>query len=138
MDIKQGVQATKEKFKTTKGIMLVELLFSLGVLVVVMLVAFYVLLAAHHLSEESRQRLLALNTANTVLEIVKETPLQGVGGIVPNNFLSADLPNGNVAIVTNPINLNGAQIATITVNVTWVGPRGRALNLQISTMKSVF
>jgi len=126
------------KLRSQKGVMLFELMMSLGLLMLVILMAFYILTAAHQLSEESRGRLLALNAAASVLEVVKETPISSVPAINVNNYIPVDLTNGNIVITTNPGNVAAVQIATVTVTVTWIGPKNRAMNLQMSTMKSQF
>ena len=121
-----------------KGLGLVELLFSFAFMVLVLLFALYVLSAAHHLSEESRGRLLALNAARSTLEAIKNTALVNVPAINTAQYVPADLRNGAIAIATNPANLAGVQVATITVNVTWNGPRNRPMQYQITTMRSRF
>lgn len=121
-----------------KGLTLVEVLLSVGLMVLVLLSSFYVLTAAHQMSEESRSRLLALNSARTALETIKDTPLLGVPGINTVNFVPRDLPGGAVAITTNPANLAGAVVATVTVTVTWLGPKNMPRSLQMTTMRSQF
>lgn len=121
-----------------KGLSLIEVMISMSILVLVVLFAFYVLTAAHHMSEESRSRLLALNAARSTLEAIKDTTLPGVPGINTAAFIPQDLPNGAINIQTNPANLAGVQIATVTVIVQWTGTKNMARQLQFTTMRSRF
>lgn len=118
------------------GMTLTEILISLGIVLPALLIAISVLATAQHLSNESRERLLALNAARTTLETIKDTPLQNVPNINPAASVPAGLRNGAITIVTNPVNLNGVQVATVTVTVTWTGSRNFQRSLQISTMRS--
>ena len=121
-----------------KGLTLIELLFSVGLMTLVLLSSFYVLTAAHQMSEESRSRLLALNAARTTLETIKATPLANVRAINTRAFIPRDLPRGAIAIATNPANPAGAAVATVTVTVSWVGPKNMPRTLQVTTMRSQF
>jgi len=120
------------------GFTLIEVMFSLAILSFVLLSSFAALTNAHQMSQESRYRLIAANTARSVLETVKNTPLGLVGAINTNNFLPADLPAAAIVITTNPANLNGAQLATATVTITWTNPKGLPGFLEVSTMRSMF
>ena len=121
-----------------KGLTLIELMVSFFFLALIVLSSIYVLTAAHQMSEESRGRLLALNAARSTLEAVKQTTLTAVPAINTAPFVPAELRNGAIAIATNPVNLAGVQIATVTVTVSWNGPRNRPLTLQVTTMRSRF
>lgn len=121
-----------------KGLTLIELMISFVVLSIVLIGAFQVLTAAHQMSMESRSRLLALNAGRTVLEEIKNTGLTNVTGINTAQYVPAELSNGAIAITTNPANLSGAAVATVTVTVSWRGPRNRLLSLQLSTMRSAY
>ncbi len=121
-----------------KGITLIEVLFSFGLMTLVLLSSFYVLTAAHHMSEESRSRLLALNAARTTLETIKNTPLANVPGMNTANFIPQSLPSGAINIRTNPANLAGVAVATVTVTVSWLGPKNMPRSLQVTTMRSQF
>lgn len=120
------------------GFTLIEVMFSVAILALVLLAAFSALTEAHKMSQESRYRLIATNAARSVLETVKETPLALVGVINTNNFIPTDLPNGAIAITTNPANLTGVQLATITVSITWTNPKGLPGVLEFTTMRSRF
>lgn len=121
-----------------KGLTLLEVLFSFGLMTLVLLSSFYVLTSAHHMSEESRSRLLALNAARTTLETIKNTPLGAIPGINTANIVPRALPGGAIVIRTNPANLAGAIVATVTVTVSWTGPKNMPRTLQITTMRSQF
>jgi Tfp pilus assembly protein PilX len=127
-----------QKNKSKRGIILAEFLMSLGILVAVLVGTCFIFVAAHRLSEDSHQRILALSAASAALETVKNTPIAAVPAINTNGMVPADLPNGQIAITTNPANVANATIATVTVTVTWTGPGGRARNIQMSTMRSNF
>ena len=118
------------------GLTPIEVMTSLLVLLPSLLVIIFVLATAQHMSQESRERLLALNAARSTLETIKNTSLQNVSGINPVALVPADLRNGVIAITTNPVNLVGAQIATVTVTVTWNGVKNIPRSLRLSTMRS--
>lgn len=128
----------KVKRFSEKGVALLELMFSAAIMTAVLLSCYFVLISAHHMSEESRSRLLALNAARSTLEAIKTTPIANVPAINTAPFLPADLPGGAIAIVTNPANVVGVQIATVTVVVSWTGPRNMPRTLQMTTMRSQF
>ena len=90
------------------------------------------------MSEESRSRLLALNAARTTLETIKNTPLGAVPAINTANIVPQALPGGAIVIRTNPANLAGAVVATVTVTVSWIGPKNMPRTLQVTTMRSQF
>ncbi len=119
-----------------KGLTLIELIMALGILLPTLLVTLSVLMTAQRMSEDSRGRVRALNAARSTLETIKTTPLQSVPNINTANLVPADLTNGAIAIVTNPANLGGVSIATVTVVVSWRGSGNRSLALQFSTMRS--
>ena len=121
-----------------RGLTLIELLFSLGIFAVVFLTSMYVLLISQKVSEESRGRLLAMNTARSVLETVKSTSLANVPNINVASFVPSGLPGGAITITTSSAtgNLNVDPIATVTINVSWKGPKNMTKNLQLTTMRS--
>ncbi len=121
-----------------KGISLAEILISLAVILPSLLITISILASAQYLSHQSRERLLALNAARTTIETIKDTPLQSVPGISTASFIPTGLRNGAIAITTNPVNLAGAQIATVTVTVTWSGTRNFQRSLQVTTMRSKY
>lgn len=79
-----------------------------------------------------------MNAARSTLEEIKDTTLSGVANIQTAGFIPADLPNGAITITTNPANVSAVTIATVTVTVTWTGPRNRPMTLEITTMRSAF
>lgn len=119
-----------------KGLTLVEVLGALTLLLPTLLVALYVLTAAQGMSEESRERLLALNAARSTLEIVKDTPLVNVPNINTVPLVPTGLRNGAIAVTTNPANLGAQTLATVTVTVNWLGAKNRPRSLQVTTMRS--
>ena len=119
-----------------KGVTLAEAVIALGVLLPTMLIVLLVLINAHQTSQEARQRLLALNAARSVLEIVKDTPLLNVPAINTAPYVPGELVNGAIAIATNPASLANVNLATVTVSVSWRGPRNRPYTLEVSTMRS--
>ena len=121
-----------------KGLTLIELMIDLGILLPVLGIALAILVVSNEMSEESRERLLALNAARSTLEAVKDTPLVNVPAIPTAPLVPAGLRNGAINITTNPVNLVGAQIATVTVTVSWSSRRNRAKTLQVTTMRSQF
>ena len=121
-----------------KGMALLELMLSAAIMTVVLLSCYFVLISAHHMSQESRSRLLALNAARSTLEAIKTTALVNVPAINTQGFISADLPGGAIAITTNPANLAGVTVATVTVTVSWRGPKNIPKTLQFTTMRSIY
>lgn len=120
-----------------RGVTLVEFMISMAILGLVALSSFYVLTSARQMSESSRARLLALNTARSVLEQAKNTPLVSVPTMNTAALVPAALPSGAITITTNPSTVTSTTtVATITVNVSWRGSRNRQESLQVSTMRS--
>ncbi len=122
--------------RSRKGMTLVEVLAALTILLPTLLSAFYVLVVAQTMSQESRDRLLALNAARSTLETIKDTALTSVPNINTASFIPANLKNGAITITTNPANLGGQSLATVTITVNWLGPKNRARSLQVTTMRS--
>jgi len=121
-----------------RGFTLLELLVSVGLMVLVLGGSFSVLIEANQMTQQARCRLLAANAARSVLETVKDTPLNQIPNINTVQFRPADLPNSNIVIITNPANLAASQLATVTVRVTWTNPKGLAGNFEVTTMRSRF
>ncbi len=135
---------------------LIELMFAILIMTLVLLGAFYALITAQQMAEETRGRLLAVNVARSVLELVKNTPLDQITAINTNQFIprpghqddpgywaQPNTQNWQIAIATNPALITAAtQLATVTVTVSWTGPKARAgalpLQLRVSTMRSRF
>ncbi len=122
--------------RSRKGMTLVEVLAALTILLPTLLAALYVLVVAQNMSQESRDRLLALNAARSTLETIKDTALTSVPNINTTSFIPANLKNGAISITTNPTNLGGQTLATVTITVNWLGPKNRARSLQVTTMRS--
>ena len=121
-----------------KGVILAEFLMSLAVLVTVLVGSCFIFSAAHQMSEDAHERVLALGAAQSALESVKNTPIAAVPLINTGGMVPVGLNNGAIVITTNPANVANVQIATVTVTVNWTGPRGRQRSLQVSTMRSRF
>lgn len=126
------------RIKNSKGVVLMEFLMSLGLLAIVLVGTCFIFSSAHQLSEDAHERVLALSAASSALEAVKNTPIAAVPAINTAGMVPADLRNGQIQIATNPANVANVQIATVTVTVSWTGPRGRARSLTVSTMRSRF
>ncbi len=125
--------------RNLKGFLLLELLFAFGLLAFVVISSGGLLIKSAQMSEDNKSRLLALQTAQSAIETIKDTPLTSLVGINTANFIPAGLSQGAVAIQTNPATiLASTQIATVTVTVSWRGAMNRAQQLQVSTMKSRF
>ena len=125
--------------RSQKGLTFIELMIAVAIMGVTLLAASYALISAHHLSEESRSRLLAANAARTTLEAVKDTPLQSIPAMATAGFVPQDLPNGAIQILTNPAVGAGTQVATVTVRVTWTGSKNDTTrSMDITTRRSRF
>ena len=134
----RNLERTMRAVKNEKGMTLIELMLSFVVLSIVLVSSFFVLTAAHQMSMESRTRLLALNAGRSVLEDIKNTALTNVSSINTSSYVPAALPSGAITITTNPANVSSSTVATVTVTVSWRGPRNRLLSLQLSTMRSIY
>ncbi len=121
-----------------RGFTLVELMISTFVLVVVLGSAMFALNQAQVMTSESRQRLLAMHAARSVIETVKNTSLANVTSINTTGLVPTGLTNGAIAIATNPANLTGVTVATVTVTVTWTGSKNMTRTLRLSTMRSIY
>jgi len=121
-----------------KGLTLVEVLGALTLLLPTLLVALYVLIIAQNMSQEARERLLAVNAARSTLETIKSTPLPSIPALNTASLVPANLKNGAIAITTNPANLAGQSIATVTVTVSWLGAKNRPRALRVTTMRSQY
>lgn len=121
---------------TERGTTLLELLVALGVIAVAASAMAFAMLTSQHQTEEARGRVLALQAARTALETVKNTAVDDLPGIATDGLVPADLPNGNVVIETNPENPVGQELVTVTVTVTWTGPKNTPKTLRLTTMRS--
>ena len=124
--------------KTQRGFTLIEVMISSFVLVLVVGSAIFALRQAQMMSTESRLRLLALHAARSTVETIKNTALSSVTAISTASLIPTGLTNGTIAIATNPANVNGQTIATVTVTVNWTGPKNMPRTLQISTRRSIY
>lgn len=115
-----------------------EVLFATGIVTLVVASAVYVLLMAFHMSEESRNRLLALNTARSVLEEIKDTPIASVADLDVEDLIPEELVGGTIDITTNPADASAEVLATVTVTVSWNGAKNRGQTLSITTMRSAY
>lgn len=127
-----------KKFKTEKGALLLEVLFAFALLSIVVISSGGLLIKTAQIAGDNKGRLLALQTMQSALETIKDTPLNEFAQIVTTDFIPVNLRAGAVAIQTNPANLTGANIANVTVTVSWQGERGRVHQLQVSTRRSRF
>lgn len=93
---------------------------------------------AARISENNREKLLALQTAQSILEVVKNTPLRNIQGIETAGTVPADLNRGAVAIETEPENPAAEPLATVTVIVSWWDSANRPQQLRLSTLRSQF
>lgn len=126
------------RVKDQKGVLLLELLFAFCILGFVVISSGGLLIKTAQMSEDNKGRLLALQTAQSVLETIKDTALTGVATIPTTDLIPAGLNQGAVTIQTNPANVTGEDVATVTVTVSWRGANNRPQQLQVSTMKSRF
>ncbi len=125
-------------FRAERGMTLIELILSAAVMAIVLLSGLFALDESHRLASEARYKLLAMNAARSTLETVKNTALVNVPAINTAGLVPADLPGGGITITTNPANLVGATVATVTVTVNWTGTKGIPKNLQVTTMRSIY
>ena len=126
------------QLKLKRGMTLIEMMIAVAILAVVLLGAGAVLFHSRQMAEDARLKLIALDAAKNTLEVIKNTPLANCGAINTGGLVSEDLPDGAIAISTNPANLANQTLATITVTVSWTGANNRTSQFQSSTMKSSY
>ena len=122
---------------------MIEFLFSLVVLAIVTGGALASLRSAQQLSEDSRQRLVAMDVARSVLEKVKNTDINGLGGNLTGNLnvnamlpgggigircRSEDVPNPNVANSCAAVAASDDVLATVIIDVYWTAPGSNRAN----------
>ncbi|MDD5226294.1 MAG: hypothetical protein PHV97_03795 [Candidatus Omnitrophica bacterium] len=127
-----------QQFKNEKGVLLLEVLFAFFLLSFVVISSGGLLIKTAQMSADNKGRLLALQTAQSALETIKDTPLTSIATINTAAFIPTGLNQGAVTIQTNPTIATTTQIATITVTVSWRGASNRVQQLQVSTMRSRF
>jgi len=131
---------TKKRKTNNRGFTLMEILVSLGILTMVIGASIASLIGTQQYSEDVRGRLLAMNAAQSVIEAVKATPLSQVPNITASSFVPSALKNGSIALNTSSAtgNLSVDSIATVTVIVSWTGPKNRPRTFQLTTMRSKY
>jgi len=119
---------------------LVEVLFSFGLLAVFALTSLRLITMAQQLTVDTQSKLIAIGAARSVMEMIKTNPLSEVDTLSTSGYLPADLPGGSIQIITSPSGaaLDTAEIATVTVAVSWVGSKGRTLSTSLSILKSAY
>ena len=129
-----------DKNSFLKGFTLIEILVSLGLLTMLLGTSIAALIGARQYSEESHGRLLAMDAARSVLETVKGTSLQQVPNIGLSSFVPSELKNGSISMTTSSAtgNLAVDPVATVTVTVSWKGPRNMNETLELTTMRSKY
>ena len=129
----------KRRLRNQQGLTLVELLFAAAVVSIAMLSSAFMILQGRQMALDARTKLLAVNAARSVLELVKDTPLTSVSGLSTTSYIPSSLPSGAIAITTNPSPIvSSTTIATVTVTVTWKGSRNRTQTLAITTQRSAY
>ncbi len=123
-----------------KGMSLVEVLFSFGILSVFALTSLKLIAMSQQLTVDTQSKLIAIGAARSVMEMVKTNPLSEVDTLSTASYLPADLPGASISILTSPsgAGLDTATIATVTVVVSWTGSKGRALSSSLSVLKSAY
>lgn len=124
--------------KNQRGATLIEMMIALVIVSIILIGASLALFKSRQMSEDARKSLLALNAAKTALETIKNTPLASVSGLSTASMVPAGLTNGAIAIATNPANVAGVTLATVTVTVTWTGSSNRAQTIRFSTQRSSY
>lgn len=94
------------------------------------------LAAAQRTAEESRGRLVALQTARSVLEQVKRTAVDDLPTLDTDALLPDTLNDVSIDLGTNPAIPVGQDLVTVTVTVSWTGPGGRPMSVELTTMRS--
>lgn len=123
--------------KNERGFTFTEVLFAFLLLGFVVVSSAGLLGKASQMAEDNQQRLLALQTVQSVLDAIKDTPLTSLGAINTTALIPANLNQGAVSIQSNPATITATTtIATITVTVSWRGASNRTQQLQMSTMRS--
>lgn len=126
----------KLKVRCSRGMTMLEVLFSFAILAVVSLTGVRLVTTSQMLTQDTQLKLIALGAARSVMEVVRTTPLADVSAISTSGYIPTDLPNATIAISTSPANLSAADIGTITIRVTWRGSQNRTRTLDITTVKT--
>ena len=126
--------------KNQQGMTLIEVLFSFGLLAIFALTSLRLITMSQQLTVDTQSKLIAIGAARSVMEMIKTNPLSEVDTLSTSGYLPADLPGGSIQIVTSPSGaaLDTAEIAAVTVAVSWVGSKGRALSTSLSILKSAY
>lgn len=127
-----------ENSRHEKGVLLIELLFAFFLLAFIVVSSGGLLIKTAQMSADNKGRLLAMQTAQSALETIKDTTLTAIANINTAAFIPANLNQGAVAIQTNPAIGAATQIADVTVTVSWRGAMNRLQQLQVSTRRSRF
>jgi prepilin-type N-terminal cleavage/methylation domain-containing protein len=160
MDRKYFLKRHRRVVLASSGFSLVELLIALLVFVVAAGASFATFQASAQLSETSRNRMIALQDAKSVLEEIKVLALQNVMTALPAQLSAGQfnsqlrtfnsdgswtgqsipaLGNEQITLTSNPQVVDASTtLATFTVTVGWVDARGRLLSLSLTTQKSSY
>lgn len=134
----EGLGLGDKKMRASKhheqGLTLMEMIMSLTILSVGVLAALFVMITARQMAEDARFKLMAVNAAKSVLEVVKDTPMASVAAIDETDYAPAGLPDAVITILTN----GASPLITVTVRVEWTGSKGRARQIEVSTMRSAY
>ena len=128
---------------------MVELLVALFIFVFAVGAAFATFQSSAQLAEAARNRMIALQDANKVMEEVKAVQLTQVPGISLPQFKTQvlnqsaqwvnALANEAITLTTNPTPITGATaLATVTVTVSWQDIGNRAQSLRVTAQKSAY
>lgn len=122
------------------GMTLIEVVFSFAILAVFALTSLKLIAMSQQLSTDSQSKLIAVGAVRSVVEVIKTVPLSEVDTVSTAGYIPADLPGGSIQIITSPsgVNLDSAEIATVTVVASWVGAKGRSLSTSLTILKSSY
>ena len=128
---------------------MVELLVALFIFVFAVGASFATFQSSAQLAEAARNRMIALQDANKVMEEIKAVQLTQVPGINLPQFKTQvlnqsaqwvnALTNEAIALTTNPTPISGSTaLATVTVTVSWEDIGRRAQSLRMTAQKSAY
>ena len=130
--------------KNNKGFTLVEVMVSLAVLVIASLAALQAIYISNVISIEAKEKTIAVSDARAVLERIKITSLSNLPTSTTVNasavwsnvgdFVSNSLLSEQITVSAG----SGSNVRQISVTVQWIGPRKKQMQVQFTTLKSLF
>lgn len=117
--------------KLKAGFTLMELMVAVGILAVAIIGLLSVFISVSFLSQANRNKIIAINDAQYVLEKVTNNPDYENPGIYNvSNFTNLNLNNESIFVtVSSP----SANLKNVVANVTWTNERRQTSSFELTT-----